>query len=887
MTMPSGTKLGPYEIKSLLGEGGMGEVYRARDTRLQRDVAIKVLPVSFARDAERLARFELEARAVAALNDPHLLIVFDVGTMPLPGAGEGQTAPYLVSELLEGQTLRERLKGGPLSERKALDYAVQIARGLAAAQDRGIVHRDIKPENIFVTNEGRVKILDFGLAKLTEADAKIDGSGETVMETQVIHTRPDVVMGTAGYMAPEQLRGKAVDARSDIFSFGAVLYEMLSGKRAFTGDSSADVMSAILNQDPPELLSEKLTVSPGVDHIVRRCLEKNPGQRFQSAGDLAFALQELSGLRNTTSGSGMMPRAGTGAWPVAAGKSKWVIPVAVVALLAAAIGGTWWFAHRGGPVGPPKFTQVTFQQGLVRSARFLHDGQTIISASRFGSEPGIGLHVGTTETVGVRSLDTPADEVAAVSVNDDILLITDERSVGPGYAIVGTLKAMHYGGGAPRAVMDNVAYADWDPEGKKFLVVRYMPETHRYQLEYPSGKVLYETAGWVSNPRFSHDGKSIAFLDHPIFGDDQGGVATVDLQGKVRKWNGVYGSTQGLAWSPDGKEIWFSGSTGGVSRSMWAAAMDGSERPLLTAPGTLDIQDTVPMGKTLVTSLSERRVQMIVTPEFPEARDFTWMDWAYAQRFTQDGKQLMFGDQNAGKMYGTFLRNVNGTPAVKLGDGDPLDISPDGKLAMSRLPIAPDQLELLPTGTGEGHQLTHEKIDFQNGRWMDNTRFIALGNEAGHAPRWYLVDLEGHVKPISAEGSHGAAISADGKLAMTGQRENGKFAISILPIVDEGGLNVHLGTGTPGPILADDEIPIDFTADGKGMFMEKVIGSNKVELWQIDFGPGKRTLLHSVTSPGIPAVSRGMNAAISRDGKSYAYQYHPALSTEYLVEGLR
>jgi hypothetical protein len=599
-----------------------------------------------------------------------------------------------------------------------------------------------------------------------------------------------------------------------------------------------------------------------------------------------------------------MARAGTGAYPVGAGvlgagKSKWLIPAGVVVLLAAAVGGTWWLAHRGGgPVGPPKFTQVTFQQGLVKSARFLHDGQTVISASRFGSEAGLGLHVGTTETVGVRSLDTPADDLAAVSVNDDILLVTDERSVGPGYAYAGTLKEMHYGGGAPRAIMESVQYADWDPEGKKFAVVRYVPETHKYQLEYPAGTVLYGTAGWVSNPRFSRDGKTIAFLDHPIFGDDQGSVAMVDLEGKVRKWKGVYGSTQGLAWSPDGKEIWFSGSrNGGVTRSMWAAAMDGSERGLLAAPGTLDIQDTVAAGqeagakatggKTLVTSLEERRVQMIVTPEFPEARDFTWMSWAFAQRFTQDGTQLLFGDQNAGPMYGTFLRNVDGSPAVRLGDGDPLDISPDGKYAMSRLPEAPDQLELLPTGTGEGHQLTHEKIDFSDGRWMDNTRFFALGNEPGHPPRMYVVDLEGHVKAMTPEAGRVRAVSADGKKVMMGKRENGKFAITILPVVDEGGLNVHLGTGVAGPVLADDEGPLDFTADGNGMFSQKAIGSNKEELWQTDFRTGKRTLLYAVTSPGIPAVSRGMNAGISRDGKSYAYQYHPAMSTEYLVEGLR
>ncbi len=364
-------------------------------------------------------------------------------------------------------------------------------------------------------------------------------------------------MGTAGYMSPEQLRGKPVDARSDIFAFGAVLYEMLSGKRAFTGDSSADVMSMILNQDPPELTSEILTVSPGLDHIVRRCLEKNPQQRFQSAGDLAFALQELSGLRSG-SGSGMMTRAP--AESGGAGILRWLgtLPgaatLAAIALLVGAV-GAWWLTRGKGHVDPPQYKQITYQQGLVRSARILHDGQTIISASQWGDEPKMGLHVGTLETVGVRSLDTPADQLASVSVNDDILLIRDMKSVGPGYVVVGTLAEMHYGGGAPRALLDNVQYADWDPDGKKFAVVRYVPESHRYRLEYPVGTVLYQTEGWISNPRFSRDGKTIAFLDHAIFGDDQGSVAMVDLKGKVKKWNHVYGSAQFLAWSPDGKEI--------------------------------------------------------------------------------------------------------------------------------------------------------------------------------------------------------------------------------------------------------------------------------------------------------------------------------------------
>jgi len=277
MALTSGTKLGPYEIQSQLGAGGMGEVYRARDARLNRDVAIKILPASFSADPDRLQRFAQEARAAAALSHPNILSIHDIG--------EDRGAPYVVSELLEGETLRDRLRTGPLSSRKAIDYARQIASGLAAAHEKGIVHRDLKPENLFLTNDGRVKILDFGLAKLTRPEAG-DASGDA--PTQQVGTDAGTVMGTVGYMSPEQVRGKHADPRSDIFAFGAILYEMLSGKRAFHGDSPADTMSAILKDDPPELAETNRNVSPALERMVRHCLEKNPAERFQSARDVAF-----------------------------------------------------------------------------------------------------------------------------------------------------------------------------------------------------------------------------------------------------------------------------------------------------------------------------------------------------------------------------------------------------------------------------------------------------------------------------------------------------------------------------------------------------------------------------------------------------------------------
>jgi serine/threonine protein kinase len=303
MTISAGTRLGSYEIVSAIGAGGMGEVYRARDSKLQRDVAIKVLPELFASDRDRLARFEREAQAVAALSHPNILAIHDYGV-------DG-TRAYAVMELLEGETLRERLTYGPIASRKAIEYGVQIARGLAAAHDKGIVHRDLKPENIVIKNDGLVKILDFGLARQTPA--VLGGATAATIQQD---TAPGTVMGTVGYMSPEQVRGEAVDARSDLFSFGSVLYEMVTGRHAFQRETTAETMTAILREDPPDLAVGRADLPPSLDRIVRHCLEKNRQERFQTARDVAFALEALSGSATSsvapvrqTAGRASSPRA--------------------------------------------------------------------------------------------------------------------------------------------------------------------------------------------------------------------------------------------------------------------------------------------------------------------------------------------------------------------------------------------------------------------------------------------------------------------------------------------------------------------------------------------------------------------------------------------------
>jgi Tol biopolymer transport system component len=356
MLLAAGSRLDAYEIVAPLGAGGMGEVYRARDTLLKRDVAIKVLPDYWSRDPERLHRFELEAQATAALNHPNIVSIFHVGRY--------NGSPYIVTELLQGETLRDRLRGGPMRLRETCDFGVNIARGLAAAHDAGIVHRDLKPENLFVTKDGRLKILDFGLAKLLQAQTASEDAPTATIQHK---TDPGHVVGTVGYMAPEQVRGGAADARTDIFAFGVILYEMLTGRRAFQKDTSAETMSAILNEDPPPISQSGQGVPPPLQRIVSRCLEKKPDQRFQHASDLGFALENLS-----DSGSTAIAAVGQ---PVSGKRRIWIVAAAVAVAISALV--VWWRQPPAIPV-VEAVTQLT-DDGEIKanSGRLVTDGSRI------------------------------------------------------------------------------------------------------------------------------------------------------------------------------------------------------------------------------------------------------------------------------------------------------------------------------------------------------------------------------------------------------------------------------------------------------------------------------------------------------------------------------
>jgi serine/threonine protein kinase/Tol biopolymer transport system component len=851
MPFATGTKFGPFTVTAPLGAGGMGEVYRARDTRLARDVAIKVLPTSIAIDAERLRRFEQEARATGSLNHPNILQIYDIG------AQDG--TPYVVSELLEGETLRDRIGGTALPARKAIDYATQIAKGLAAAHDKAIVHRDLKPENIFVTRDGRVKILDFGLAKLTEGGAHSDGQTHTAMAG----TDAGTVLGTVGYMSPEQVRAQPVDHRSDIFSFGSVLYEMLSGRRAFRGDSAVETMNAILKEDPADLSATNRNLPPALERIVSHCLEKHPEERFQSARDIAFGLEQLSGS-STPTGVTSIPRRRRHWRPaLAAGLGLLVIGV-----------GAYSVGRRSVSRSLPEFHPITFQSGLVGRSRYAADGRTIIFSAVW---PGTGRDIfsaqaGNPES---RSLGLKGAILVGVSRNDELGVLLS-RGPGPGK----TLARLPMGGGAPREVLQRVLAADWGPDGTSFAVVR--AAGGRSRLEYPIGKTLYE-AVYIENVRVSPRGDLVAFTNHPVAGDNRGDVEVVDLSGKKRTLSSGWSDIRGLSWAPDGSEVWFTATREGIELNLWGVSTDGRERLVYRAPGNMTIQDSRPDGRVLLVVGRAKPSILGQAPGESAERNLSWMDWGWAVDLSPDGRALLFGEQGdgGGPEYAVYLRGTDGSPPVMLGKGGALSLSSDGRWALALNLRAPAHLDLLPTGAGQPRSLARGPlVQFHWGAFFPDDKRIAIcGNEEGKGPRiWVQAREGGDPASISPEGivfSAGNPVSPDG-LLVAGEADDGPVLCSV-----EGGEPRPLRGGVPG------DTPLRWSRDGRFLYVREDTGavSLPARICRIEVGTGAREVWREVSPTGMNEVGTINAIAIAPDAGAHAYTYFEPMTTLYEVSG--
>jgi Tol biopolymer transport system component len=862
MSLTSGTKLGPYEIVAPLGAGGMGEVYRARDSRLKREVAIKVLPQAFSLDADRLRRFEQEALATAALNHPNILAVFDLGT------NEG--SPYVVSELLEGETLRERLRGGSITVRKTLDYTLQIAHGLAAAHEKGIIHRDLKPENLFITKDGRVKILDFGLAKLTQPES----GDHTSLPTMTHATEAGVVLGTAGYMSPEQVRGMAVDARSDIFSFGAILYEMISGKRAFHRETSADTMSAILKEDPPDLAETNRSVSPALERIVQHCLEKSPEQRFHSASDIAFDLEHLSGVSGTSAR----------VTPVAAARPRGRLLAALAAAFGLALimlGVGWWLGRGSAPSSLAEYQQITFRTGSIGNARFTPDGGIVYSASWDGGEN--QLYLARTDDPGARELGLKNAELLSISKSGELAIRLNTVRYG-GYARSGTLARVPLSGGTPREVLENVQDADWSASGDSLAVVRYIPENSHWHLEYPIGKVLFDSINWISHPKISPDGKWVAFADHENpGGDDEGSVAVIRADGKDnnqdKRLSSGWVSLEGIFWSKDGNEIWFTSSTGGSAENPHAVTLSSKLRTITNVPGGMWLED-LRNGTALMVTHQERIGIRGMAPGGKEERDLGWFGWSIIRDISRDGHKIVFEEEGngGGPNYTVFLRDTDGSPPVRIGEGTAGPISPDNKWVITQ-PAKGGPLSLVPTGAGEARVLTHDAISYGGGQWLpDGKSLLVSGIEAGHGARDYLIDVSsGDSKPITPEGTAGVHLSPDGKSTAV-RGSDGKWGVWKLD-----GNSIRLI-----PDLNSSYRVTDWSPDGESVYAATSKADQRTaKLYRVNIATGKMELWRTFGG-GVGAGIDDVGAPrFSADGTAYAYVYVRVLGEAYVVTGLK
>jgi Tol biopolymer transport system component len=851
----SGTKLGPYEIVGAVGAGGMGEVYRARDARLDREVAIKVLPPTFAHDADRLRRFEIEARTVASLNHPNILQLHDIG--------EYEGSPYLVCELLEGETLRERMDGGALGHRKAVEYASQVAQGLAAAHDKGIVHRDLKPDNVFITNDGRVKILDFGLAKLARAQSAAAAGDQAIdKETSLGQTRttPGLVLGTAGYMSPEQVRGKEVDARTDIFSFGALLYEMLSGQRAFRGESSVETMNAILKEDPQELAASGLHVSPSLERMVRRCLEKNPEERFQSARDLAFALEALSDT--TITGSRV-------ALP-AIRKWRWVWPVVTVLVAVAGVFVGSIVMHRAGGSLPTGGKQLTFREGYIRTARFSPDAKSIVYAAMWDGAP-MQLYAGRVDSVQSQVIEPAKADLLSVSRTGEMAIALDRRFMEP-WVPTGVLARVPLMGGAPRGILDGVTDADWSPDGTSLAVCRRVGS--RFQLEYPVGKVLYETAGYVSHLRFSPDGKYIAFMDHPLYGDDRGTVAIIDLSGKKKTLTPEYQTEQGLAWSPNGKEIWYTSNIG-----LFAVSLSGQARSIFASLHPITLQDISAEGSVLLSGHDPEGEVVAGTVGGKESKNLTTYRWATAGGFSEDGTLAVINEFNAGSGddYEIFARRADGSPATDLGPGLVTGISPDGKWVLAFLPTKPDRLLVIPAGVGETKTLPSIGMTYQDALWFpDGRSALVVASKPGGDVRTYIQGIDGAaaLRPVTPEGTVGAMVSADGKSFIARDREGHWWIYDIAG-----------GNPREARWMSSDEAPVAWLNDGSVLVW--LHGEMPANIYKVDVASGKRQLWRTFTPSQRAGVLTFRRIFVTRDAKHYLYETRRVTSELFVLQGLK
>jgi Tol biopolymer transport system component len=842
MTIFAGTRLGPYEVLAPLGAGGMGEVWRARDTRLNREVAIKVLPAEVASDASRLKRFEKEARAASALNHPNIVTIYEIGSQ--------DGISWIAMERVDGKTLRELLFAAAIPIKKLLAIGAQIADGLARAHEAGIVHRDLKPENVMVTKDGLVKILDFGLAKQTAVGSGSDEGSHIPTETG---TSPGIVLGTVGYMSPEQAAGQTVDFRSDQFAFGSILYEMATGKRAFQKGTAVDTLSAILHEEPTPVGEVNPEAPAPLRWVVDRCLAKDPAERYAATRDLA---RDLGGLRDRlaeVSGPGIA-RAGE---PRRRSLRRLVLPLCVA--LIASWAGVFQLGRMGGSRRLPTFTRLTFRRGTVQRARLAPDGQSVIYGASWN---GLPKEMFLTRSGGPesRSLGLTDVDIYAISSSGEMAIINNR----------GTLARVPMGGGAPRDVLEGVTWADWSPDGNQLAVVK-----GQQRLEYPIGRLLHEGDG-IRSPRVSSDGRSVAFAE----GD---GVRLSDLQGNVRTLSeGWGGGLSGLAWSARGDEIWFT-VAGEKGFTLHAVSLSGRVRDLARFPAPITLDDISREGRVLIRSGTRRQEISGRLAGATEEQDLSWLSQSRWPHLSADGKVVAFTESvgkatlNEGMV--AYMRRAGATEAIRLSPGGVVAVSRDGTWVLAE-DKNPEMLTLVPTGAGESSSLDIGSIEnVEEASFFPDGRRIAIAAaEKGHPPRTFLLDLPGgKLRPLTPEKLSGAGVSPDGKWVLVGEEGGKRFFFPT-----EG--------GEPRPVPGMSEVDhwgLQWGPDSQTLFVHEH-EETRTRVFRMDLRTGQRSPWLTLSPPDPAGIAhQAIEPDLSADGKSYVYGYVRVLNDLYLADGLK
>jgi eukaryotic-like serine/threonine-protein kinase len=838
----------------------MGEVYRARDERLKRDVAIKVLPAGLAANSERLKRFEREARSASGLSHPNIVTIYDFGR-------EGDTS-YIAMELVGGAPLRAELLEGAVPVRRLLQVAIQVADGLAKAHGSGIVHRDLKPENIMVSEDGQVKILDFGLAKLTQPEGS--ASGRTQAPTVSGATEEGIILGTVGYMSPEQARGDSVDFRSDQFAFGSILYEMSTGQRAFQRPSAPQTLTAIIQDEPESIAALNPRIPAPVRWIVERCLAKGPRNRYASTEDLA---RELATVRDHLSEASSAIGELTPLKPAPRLRRLRTTVLAALAISAGAVlSHLFW---RPANPATPTYRRLTFRRGNLGTPRFAPDGRSVVYGASFEGQP---HEIYTTRPEGPESIPIGLKSANLLSVSR-----SGELAISIGSGGVGTLATVPMGGGAPRSIAEFVDFADWTPDGKQLAVLRFVEGRHR--IELPLGNVVYASDRAIRHFRISPRGDRIALLEWAAHGAS---LRIVDLTGKSRTLveAGIRGSGA-CAWAPHGEEIWFDDTDQRGQSFLKAVDLEGRARTLLSSPIALIVHDISPEGRALVERGGTYLATLGLAPGETVERELSWFDGSWPAGLSDDGRTLLIYDvgEAVGPAGAYYLRKTDGSPAVKLGEGTPIQLSADGKWVLARSPGSERNLVLVPTGTGAPIALEEpgfESVDSAT-LFPDGKRLLFLAAEPGAKPRLYVQELpSGKPRPITERRFLFASqpISPAGDWIVA----RGDWAEDLFLIPTAG--------GEPRSIPGTKDLwPFRWTPDGKFLFANaggSPLRSRVAQVVRVEVATGKQERWKDLAPPDPTGIINMGPVFLTPDGRSYVYGYWRATTSDlYVVEGLK